>query len=653
MGGSASKNDKEVREQKIGPCRVDSLMLKKERSDEQDWISDSKVVYRAIIYEFFGCYYHGCYKCYPNRKEFNKKMGMTMEELHFTTFQERFQFLQSQIENKVRHKTTDGLNYVIESCENIWECQFNDLVKSHSFEEAAKIAPFSNGHYHTSKLKELVSSSEFFSPLKARDAFVGGRTEKFCTRWHKKNCNQKFRYVDICSLYPYVNASCPYPVGHPDFVLVAPVFDENVSENPLSLQRRKVLASRSNDCIYCQPFSEVEQKILDEEYFGLIKCLVLPPRNLWIPIIPFKYNAKLFFPLCRKCVETTSSNKPQQANIPIDGSNCSHSDYLDRVFWGTFVTVELRLGIRWGYRVIDVSEIWSWSTARRSSNLFREYINTFLKIKTEASGWPVECNCDQTETCSHRRDFLRDFELKEGVKLNEENMERNEGLRFISKILLNSFWGYLGMRENLPKTRYVNNYPDVVKYFTSNFSRVIDATLVGEDLMLLQYQMIDDAADIPRKSNVVLAAFTTAHARSILYQHISKVKNPQNVLYCDTDSIMYIDEQVSGLDAHRDIPIGSYLGDMTDELPKTVTVDNFFSGGPKFYCINGRNNETAAEYNVFKVKGLTTNRAVEKTFDIEAFKKLVLQEVHELRSPFSSMRRCVKTGKIQTQFCKK
>ena len=212
---------------------------------------------------------------------------------------------------------------------------------------------------------------------------------------------------------------------------------------------------------YCQPFSEVEQKILDEEYFGLIKCLVLPPRNLWIPINPFKYNAKLFFPLCGKCVETTSSNKSQQVTIPIDGSNSSQSDYLDRAFWGTIVTVELQLGIRWGYRVIDVSEIWSWSTSGRSSNLFREYMNTFLKIKTEVSGWPVECNCDQTETCSHRRDFLRDFELKEWVKLNEESMERNEGLRFISKNLLNSFWGYLGMRENLSKLRYVNNYPDV------------------------------------------------------------------------------------------------------------------------------------------------------------------------------------------------
>ena len=98
------------------------------------------------------------------------------------------------------------------------------IFKNHSLEEAAKIALFSNGYYYTSKLKQLVSSSEFSSPLKAIDAFVGGRTKKFCTRWHKKNCNQKFRYVDIFSLYPYVNASCLYPVGHRDFVLVAPVF---------------------------------------------------------------------------------------------------------------------------------------------------------------------------------------------------------------------------------------------------------------------------------------------------------------------------------------------------------------------------------------------------------------------------------------------
>ena len=34
------------------------------------------------------------------------------------------------------------------------------------------------------------------------------------------------------------------------------------------------------------------------------------------------------------------------------------------------------------------------------------------------------------------------------------------------------------MRENLPKTRDINNYTDVIEYFTSNTTGVLDATLV-------------------------------------------------------------------------------------------------------------------------------------------------------------------------------
>ena len=79
------------------------------------------------------------------------------------------------------------------------------------------------------------------------------------------------------------------------------------------------------------------------------------------------------------------------------------------------------------------------------------------------------------------------------------------------------------MRDNMLKTRYVNNYREVVDYFTSRTKRVTDATLVGDDLMLLQYQLIDDAADAPRKTNVILAAFTTAHARPRLCPCMSTI----------------------------------------------------------------------------------------------------------------------------------
>ena len=78
-----------------------------------------------------------------------------------------------------------------------------------------------------------------------------------------------------------------------------------------------------------------------------------------------------------------------------------------------------------------------------------------MKIKTEAYG------CQPGKLCLHKTDFLQRLELNEGVKLDPDKISYNEGLRFISKILFNSFW----MRENLSKTRYINNYTDVIEYF--------------------------------------------------------------------------------------------------------------------------------------------------------------------------------------------
>ena len=60
---------------------------------------------------------------------------------------------------------------------------------------------------------------------------------------------------------------------------------------------------------------------------------------------------------------------------------------------------------------------------------------------------------------------------------------------------------------------------------------------------------------------------------------------------------------------------------MTNELPNDVLIDKFWSAGLKFYCLSGHNVNSGLEYNVFKVKGVTLNRATEKTFNPETFKK--------------------------------
>ena len=178
---------------------------------------------------------------------------------------------------------------------------------------------------------------------------------------------------------------------------------------------------------------------------------------------------------------------PDKKSVDLTSKKCVHRQVEGRSFWGTFATPEVKLALENGYRVIDVAEIWSWSRAKRSVTLFKEYIDNFLKIKMEASGWPKTCRCEEkmnsdssTEMiCEHKRRYLQEMKKKEGISLDPARIEKNEGLRFIPKILLNSFWGYLGMRDNMPKTRYVNNYREVVDYFTSRTKRVTDATLVG------------------------------------------------------------------------------------------------------------------------------------------------------------------------------
>ena len=123
------------------------------------------------------------------------------------------------------------------------------------------------------------------------------------------------------------------------------------------------------------------------------------------------------------------------------------------------------------------------------------------------------------------------------------------------------------------------------------------ATLVGNDLMYLQYKDIDDAADSARKSNNVLAGYTTTHARTVLYRYMQRVKKTTNVLFCDSDSIMYIDETESPTRTqNRDTPLGNNLGDMTDEIQENIEIFKFCSGGHNFYSLSGFNTQSITDF---------------------------------------------------------
>ena len=73
--------------------------------------------------------------------------------------------------------------------------------------------------------------------------------------------------MEFTSLYPHINRSKTVPTGHPE--IITENFDQNVSN-----------------------------------YFGLIKCTVLPLRALFHPVLPYRTQSKLMFALCKTCADT-------------------------------------------------------------------------------------------------------------------------------------------------------------------------------------------------------------------------------------------------------------------------------------------------------------------------------------------------------------
>ena len=164
-------------------------------------------------------------------------------------------------------------------------------------------------------------------------------------------------------------------------------------------------------------------------YFGLIKCTILPPRGLLHPVLPYRTKENLMFPLCKTCADTKNPNP------------CTHTDQ-ERAIRGTWCHIEVMKAIEKGYVVLNLHEVWHWEET--TDELFKEYVDTFLKIKQEASGYPPWCVTDE-----QKQQYIDDYYEREGIRLDPDKIEHNPGLRFLAKLMLNSLWGKLLFHNSL------------------------------------------------------------------------------------------------------------------------------------------------------------------------------------------------------------
>ncbi|KAK5643501.1 hypothetical protein RI129_007346 [Pyrocoelia pectoralis] len=503
------------------------------------------------VFEFYGCYYHGCPKCFKHVRN-TPLTDSTIETLEYR--------YEATLAKSSRIKE---LGYTVVE---MWECDFRRLMTD-------EMLNYTESHPLT-----------LYLPLNPRDAFYGGRTGN-AKSFYKTKEGEKIKYVDFTSLYPYVNKYGKYPLGHPTVHI-------------------------GEEC----------SKLNLETTDGLIKCKILPPHLLFHPVLPVKMNNKLMFVLCRSCGESFNQEP------------CEHISDDERALTGTWVIDEVRKAIEKGYKILETYEIWQYiidqyNKDTKTGGLFNEYINKFVGIKQQSSGWPYYC-----DTPKKKDNYIKEYFEAEGVRLDPVKIERNPGLRQLGKAVITSFWGKLGQRENQSKTSIVREPGEFYNMMTNPSININSVLPINEDALLVNWESKEEAYSPLSTVNVVLAAYTTAQARLKLYEHLERLE--ERVIYYDTDSIIYVSAP-----EQYDPPLGQFLGELTDELEDEGAgsyIKEFVSGGPKNYAYKAWSTSKECDVTVCKVKGISLTYKTSQIINFDKIMKMVLQDEETEAIPITS-----------------
>ena len=482
------------------------------------------------VYEFNGCFWHGCPRCHPENRHAKHAVNpdRTMEELWRATL--------------AKEAALRLGGYTLEV---MWECDWDVLTQ------------------HDPAVKQFVTTLQLVEPLQPRHAFFGGRTGAVSLH-AKAEGAEEIRYVDVTSLYPYVNKNAVYPIGHP-----------TIFTNP-----------RDQDIT---------------NYFGIALVDVLPPHNLFHPVLPVRSGNKLTFPLCASCVNE-QQNKPMLERSDV----CNHTPE-ERMLRGTWSTPEIKKAVEKGYHLLKIHEVWHFE--KQQEGLFRDYVDTWLQLKQEAAGWPRWCVTEEK-----KQQYLSQYREKEGIDLDYESIQKNPGRKQTAKLMLNSFWGKFGQRPNKPKTVTIMQPSQLFALLFNSHKKLATLRICNEDVLEAVYTELDENVVPSNKTNVFIATFTTAWARLRLYEALDVLQ--KQVLYYDTDSVIY-----RWKPGQPSISIGDYLGEMTDELQGDV-IEEFVSGGAKNYGYITRGGKTEC-----KVRGFSLNVRGKQELNFNTMKANILVEI--------------------------
>jgi len=188
-------------------------------------------------------------------------------------------------------------------------------------------------------------------------------------------------------------------------------------------------------------------------------------------------DKKLLFCLCRSCVRENNT-----------AGECQHLSDAERCLECTWVIDEVRLAVDRGYKILEIQEVYQYAVTQYDPDtceggLFVEYINTFLKLKAEASGYRSWVRTPDDEEL-----YIRQFYQSEGIRLDKDSIRYNGAKRGLAKLCLNSMWGKLTERSNRPQTKLISDLHYLYRFLVTPGIQVHNMLFANDDVVWISWQ---------------------------------------------------------------------------------------------------------------------------------------------------------------------
>lgn len=478
------------------------------------------------VYLFYSCYDNGCKMCYHGASR-NFRCSKTFNEC----------FLQAQ--HNIVHLKNQGYEVIF-----VWE---HDWYKT---KETKEFLEWEKQNYEI--IEEIL-------PLDPREAYKGGVSELY-----KFSVEKNIQMVDFVSQYPTSllgKSFSPYTNEQLQWFL------------PTGVPKRKKI----EDYVMCNKLA-------------IVKCKILPPKDLYAPFLGFKVPSilsgtyEVLYGLCKTCMIYRNLHA------------CTHIDD-DRAIFGTWTSVEIHHALKLGYKICKMIDVWEYET--QSNTLFTDFITPFMitKIISKRDGIVHE-NSFTTKgklICQYVQEIC-------GKNLHENDFQNKPAERMIAKLMMNSFYGKWGQRSNWPETSIFSKKDTAkcLKILSNPIYEILHGEVINkfnESFVVLEYEKKIATVKGDANKNDHIAAFVTAYGRIMLNELLQKLGD--DIIYSDTDSAFCIKKE------NLPFQTGFRIGDLELELENGY---NWSALGRKSYSF-----ETAQKV-ICKQKGISLRNSMRMKF---------------------------------------